>query len=229
MTFISRKNQRALSGLTFLLGGVLSAQAQSNLSINPTGMSGSAGAGIVLFDITQPSSNFRVDQGIFAAANVEKGFGALNLYLSLTLAYLRTEGQTNYDYTTLAGDNYTGSDVPFTTNLFQGGLGLRFKLLSKSWFRPYIEGGGLAGYYQLQYASVDTNTSGPGTAAKSKDALLDFGYYAEAGLELSLAQSFGLRLAARYFKSKTKKFETLGDSLVEYTGEVYYLSVLKSF
>jgi hypothetical protein len=225
----STRNSLIQTLILVFLFNAAAAQAQSNMAVNPTGMTGSAGAGIVLFDITKPAANFRVDQGIFAAANVEKGFGTMHLFLTITLAYLRTEGQTNYDYTTLAGDNYTGSDVPFTTNLFQGGLGLRFKLLTKSWFRPYIEGGGLAGYYQLQYANIDSHVTGPGSAAKSSDALLDFGYYAEAGLELSLAQSFGLRLAARLFQSKTKEFETLGDSRVEYTGEVYYLSVLKSF
>jgi hypothetical protein len=211
--------------------GLWSFQAHADgLNIKPTGMSGSAGAGIVLFDIQQPAaSNLRVDQGIFAAINADKGFGFANLFLSLTFAYLRTEGLTNYDYTTLAGANYTGSDVPFTTNLFQGGLGLRFKLLTKGWFRPYVEGGGLMGYYQLAYTNVSSHVSGPGSAAKSTDALLDFGYYAEGGLEMQLSGQFGLRLAARWFQSKTKPFETLADSKVEYTGEVYYLSALKTF
>jgi hypothetical protein len=211
----------------FSLSLGVAARAQS-LAVNPTGVSGSVGAGIVLFDILSPSSDFRVDQGIFAAANVEKGFGA-HFYLTLTLAYLRTEGQTNYDYTTLSGDNYTGSDVPFTTNLFQGGLGLRFKLIDRSWFRPYVEGGGLAGYYQLKYSNTDALISGPSNREKTTDALLDFGYYAEGGLELSLSGSFGMRLAARWFQSQTKPFETLGDRVVKYRGEVYYLSVLKQF
>jgi len=226
MKFLSWTNFGLSSALSLL--AVSQAHAQ-DLKISPTGITGSAGAGIVLFDITQPSSNFRVDQGIFGAVNVEKGFGAMNLFLSLTLAYLRTEGQTNYDYSTLSGAQYTGTDVPFTTNLFQGGLGLKFKLLSKSWFRPYVEGGGLAGYYQLDYGNVNAHTTGPASSARAKDALLDFGYYGEGGLELSLSGTFGIRIAARFFKSKTKEFETLGDSPVEYTGEVYYLTVLKNF
>ncbi len=207
----------------------LSAKAQtSSLKVNPSGIAGSAGAGIVLFDIASPTNNFRIDQGIYGAISGEKGLGALNLWLTLSLSYLQTQGLATYDYTTLAAANYTGTDVPFTTQLFQGGLGIKFKLLN-GWFRPYIEGGGLAGYFQMTYSDMATKVSGPGSDAKAKDALLDFGYYYEGGLEITFSGTFGLRVAARFTDNKSKPFETLANQVIDYKTEIYYLSLLKQF
>lgn len=201
------------------------ASAQS-FKVNPKGMTGSAGAGIVLFDVQSPAENFDIDQGVYATIGGEKGVGALNLFVTLSLSYLTTKGETNYSYSALNNINYTGSNVPFKADIFQGGLGLRFKLLTESWFRPYVEGGGLAGYYMMAYEKA--NISG-GTSPKLKDALLDFGYYGEGGLELAFSEQFGLRVGMRYTKNETKPFETLGDSKIKYSSEVYFFTLLKSF
>ena len=223
--------KKVFSSLALCIFGlfVFSDSAHSaGFNIKPTGIAGSAGAGIVLFDVATPASNFRIDQGIYGSISGEKGLGALNLWLTLSLNYLQTEGQTAYNYTTLAGDNYVGTDVPYSTQLFQGGLGVKFKLLN-GWFRPYVEAGGLAGYFQMSYGEVATRVTGPGTDAKEKDALLDFGYYYEGGLEIAFSEEFGLRVAARITDNKSKPFETLANQRIDYKTEIYYLSVLKQF
>jgi hypothetical protein len=219
-----------LSPLLALSCSLLAVSARADdFKLNPTGMAGSAGAGIVLFHVQRPASNFRIDQGIYGAISGERGLGAMHLHLTLSLGYLTTKGQTNYNYSTLSGVNYTGTDVNYKVDLFQGGLGLKFKLLEESFFRPYIEAGGLAGYFKMSYTDIANKVVGTGTDYKSDDALLDFGYYGEGGVEISFTEQFGLRVAARWTKSQTKEFETLGNSRIDYTSEVYYLSVLKQF
>jgi hypothetical protein len=212
------------ASITLSLATVASAQS---FKVNPKGVAGSAGAGIVLFDIQNPAADFSMDQGVYGAVGIEKGVGALNLFVTLSLAYLSTKGETNYDYTALNNVSYTGSSVPFKADIFQSGLGLRFKLLTESWFRPYVEGGGLAGYYTMAYD--DNNITGGGTSPKLKDALLDFGYYAEAGLELAFSKDFGLRVGMRMTQNETKPFETLNDEKIKYKSEVYFFSLLKNF
>ena len=221
------KNTLLKSSLFVFSGLALSSGALAqSFKVNPSGVSGSAGAGIVLFDIKHPASNFTMDQGVYGTVGIEKGVGAMNLFVTLSLSYLSTKGETNYNYTGLNSTNYTGSNVGFKSDIFQGGLGLRFKLLTESWFRPYVEGGGLGGYYMMTYEK--DNISG-GTDPKLKDNLLDFGYYGEAGLELAFSPQFGLRVGMRMTQNETKPFETLGDEKVKYTSEVYFFTLLKNF
>ena len=218
--------------LVILLGGLFSHHARANTSsfkINPSGMTGSAGAGVAYFSVRRPSSDFRLDQGVYAALQGERGLGFLHLYLNLSLGYLSTTGLTAYRYSTLSGATYSGSDVAFTSQVFQGGLGLKFKLLQASFFRPYVEAGGIAGYYQIAYTNMAAKVSGPSTDAKDHDAILDFGTYYEGGLEISFAPTFGLRAAARFIEEKTKPVVTLNNQTIEYRSEIYYLSLLKNF
>lgn len=212
----------------FLLSATAFAQ-QSSFKIDPKGIGGSAGAGVVLFKVSEPASNFRIDQGVYGAVSGEKGFGLLHLYLSLSLGYLSTKGQTSYDYTTLSGNQFTGTDVAYKVDLFQGGLGVKFKLMESYWLRPYVEAGGLAGYFKMNYTDIRTKVVGSGTDYRSEDALLDFGTYYEGGAEISFAKNFGLRVAARFTNNATKPFETLANKKIRYKSEVYYLSLLASF
>jgi hypothetical protein len=181
-----------------------SGSGSGSFNINPSGISGSAGAGVVLFDVVKPSSEFLLDQGIYAAIQAERGLGFLHLYLTISLSYL-------------------------TTQVFQGGLGLKFKLLQQSWVRPYVEAGGTGGYYQIAYKDTATKVTGPGSAAKDKDAILDFGTYAEGGVELAFSSTFGIRAAARFTENQTKAFVTLNNQKIQYRSEIYYLSALKNF
>lgn len=199
----------------------------------PTGINGSAGVGIVTFSILQPeNTNFRLDQGVFAAVTGERGFGALGLYLNLTLGYLTTNGQTNYNYTKLSGEEYQKTAAKTKLDIFQGGLGLKIKLIEDYWFRPYVEGGGLGGFFTLKYTESKTQftcVNCVNSDPKLEDSLLDFGWYGEGGIEIVFSNSFGLRVAGRLIESETKDLETLANKKVRYKATAFYLSLLKSF
>lgn len=216
--------------LVFIFSCLVSNTAFSqSTKFAPDGISGSIGAGFATFKINSPSNlNFKMDQGTYAAAIGEKGFGVLNLYLTISLSYLQTTGLTNYNYTTLAGQNFNGTDVKFNTSLFQAGLGLRFKIIDGYWIRPYVEGGGVGGYYQIKYSNLPEKV-GTNPNIKKEDNLLDFGTYAEAGAEIAFAATFGIRAAARLIKSETKEFDTLSNQKIGYESTIYYFGLLKAF
>lgn len=209
-----------------------SVQAQS-MKFKPDGINGSAGVGFVTWNVLEPStSNVRFDQGTFAAIAGEKGFNFFNLYLNLSLAYMTGTGQTNYDYTTLSGaEHYVGSDVNFKADLFQAGLGLKWKIIDGYWFRPYVEAGGTGGYFTIKYSdlSAKSTVTSVGNNYKKDDSLLDFGRYAEGGVEITFSDAFGVRAGARFSESRTKKFKTLNDSEIKYKSDIYYFALLMAF
>lgn len=220
-----------LISITFLSANF--AHAQNMQGFKPSGINGSAGAGFVEWETLEPlSSNVRFDQGQFVAIAGEKGFNFFNLYLNLSLAYMKTTGQTHYSYSNLSTETYTASDVNFSSELFQAGLGLKWKIIDGYWIRPYVEGGGTGGYFTIKYDNLDAKvTSTPANQRnyKKSDSLLDFGRYVEGGAEISFSQAFGLRAAARFIESRTKKLQTLGNAEIQYKANVYYLSLLMSF
>lgn len=199
----------------------------------PTGINGSAGFGFAHWTILDPeSANFRFDQTQFAGISAERGFGILNLYLNLSLGYLKGTGQVNYHYETLSQEIYTATDVNYTMELFQAGLGLKFKLIDGFWFRPYVEGGGYGGWFQIKYNNLSDRlqqAGNTGTNYKASDTLLDFGRYGEAGVEVDFSGTFGLRPAARFVTSETKKLLTLNNKVLRYEAAVYYLALLIKF
>lgn len=200
---------------------------------NPSGVTGYAGAGFATFTIKEPQAlDFKMDQGVYAFVGGEKGFNFLNFYLTFSFGYLSTKGQTNYSYSTLSGQNYTTTDVNFNSQLFQAGLGLKYKLIDGYFFRPYIEGGGLFGYNQLRYSfnsTQRTELETQGSNYKSEDSIFDLGYYGEAGLEVDFSGSFGLKAAARFTKNETKEYETLNKQKLQYESIIYHLALLKRF
>ncbi len=202
-------------------------------NIDPEGVSGSAGAGFATWNVLEPgTSNFRFDQGQFASVSGERGFGVLNLYLNLSLAFLQGAGQVNYRYTTLSNEQYTANDVNFSTELFQAGLGFKLKIIDGYWFRPYVEGGGLGGWFKIKYNNLSSKvTSVPAdqTNYKREDSLLDFARYAEAGIEISFSSVFGIRPAARFIEGETKPLLTLENKSLRYQAAIYYLAVLVAF
>lgn len=232
MTFRRASMMLAAALVTaFFLGSTAHAQG---MKINPKGISGSAGAGFVTWTTLEPgSANFRFDQGQFVAVAGERGFGVLNLYLNLSLAYMKGTGQVNYRYQTLTTETYTANDVNFSMELFQAGLGLKLKLIDGYWFRPYIEGGGTGGWFKIAYDNLANKvTSSPVagmTNYKKEDSLLDFGRYAEGGIEISFSDQFGIRPAARFVDSETKKLLTLDNKALRYQAAIYYLALLVSF
>jgi hypothetical protein len=214
--------------ITFLF---LSNAYSQQISIHPTGIQGSAGFGFVHFDIDDPNTQqLDLKQGVYASVGGEKGFGFLNSYLTISLNYLKTDGQAKYKYVNTDGTYTSSSLVDLGVNLFQAGLGLKFKLIDDSWFRPYIEGGGLFGYYQIQYKNLtSTSITGPNTNFLTRDSIFDLGHYGEAGLEIVFSDTFGIKVAFRETWNKTKAVETLGSQEIKYKSQVYYLSLLKKF
>jgi hypothetical protein len=220
--------------LSFAL--LVSSNSYAQFQMQPTGIMGSAGFGFVNFETKEPlSQSFKINDGVFAAIGGEKGLGALNLYLTISMNYLKAKGDTMYDYRSTSGaSHYTSNSiVPFDLNIFQAGLGLKLKLIEDYWIRPYVEGGGLFGYFQARYTNLvvgsNVTLGGPDSGIKRDDSLFDFGYYGEGGLELVFSDTFGLRAAYRMTRNKTKPFETLADQKVEYESQVYYLCLLKKF
>lgn len=222
--------------LVFALSFLVASTSYAQFNIRPTGIMGSAGFGFVNFDTSAPlAQSFEIDDGVFTAIGGEKGMGAANLYLTISLNYLKADGDTVYNYTTTNGaTNYTSNGVvPFNLDIFQAGLGLKLKLIDDYWIKPYVEAGGLFGYFQVKYNNLNVgtnvNVTGTDTGLKRDDSLFDFGYYGETGVELVFSDTFGVRAGLRMTKNKTKEFETLADQKVEYESQVYYLSLLKKF
>lgn len=206
--------------------------AASAPKFNPKGVSGWAGAGFANFTVKEPVNGYKLDRGQFAVLGGEKGFDVLNLYLTFGFSYLTTTGQTQYGYQTLSGETYTATDANFRAELFQATLGLKLKIINSGWFKPYAEGGGMYGYYNMKYDFNATQRAGldaVGTNYKKEDAIMDMGHYVEGGLEILFSDSFGLKAAARLIRSDTKEIDTLLRQKVKYEAEVYYLGILKSF
>lgn len=193
------------------------------VNISPRGINGSAGVGFAIFDVKAPNNlALQIEDGVYAGLGVEKGFGATGLYLTFALNYMTTKGQVNYNYTPLSGSPFNSAGVNFDANFMQGSLGLKFKLIDSYWFRPYVEGGGLGGYFNIKYSNILG-------LPKTTDSLLDFGTYYEGGVEVSFSDMFGIRLAARFTNNETKELDTLGNQKFKYMGKVYYLTLLKAF
>jgi hypothetical protein len=218
---------KALLGLfavTFLFQLQLNAQ-----NIRPAGMNAYAGFGFSEYTIDKDGSNdFKMDRGVFATIAGERGFGFLNSYLTFTINLLKSSGNSNYSYTPLSGGTVTASNVSFDSNLFQFALGYKIKIFDGSWFRPYVEGGAVGGYYQIKY-SISSVTGGDINDAKTSEQLFDSGYYAEAGFEIDFSSEFGLKVAGRQMKMTTADFETLGNSQLGYTAKIVFLSVVRAF
>jgi len=199
---------------------------------SPRGLNGHVGAGFADFIIREPSQNFQLDQGIYATLGGEKGMNIWNFYITFGFNYLKTKGTTNYDYSTLSGVQYTTSDANFDANVFQAGLGLKLKLI-EGFFSPFVEGGGTFGYYLVKYnfttTQIQNDLDTVGADYKSEDTLLEFGTYLEGGVEIAFSEEFALRAAFRLIQNLTKEFYTLANSKIDYTAEIFYLSLLKQF
>lgn len=208
----------------------VSAQSFGGTSFRPTGITGSLGFGVAEFSVIEPSSNFKLDQGVYAAVTGERGFESVPIYVTLSLNYMRSKGQANYNYSTLSGTEvYSDSDVNFTTTEFQIGLGLKLKFFESGWVRPYVEGGGLFGYNEIQYDITQTIRAQHSGNYKSKDALTSTGYYGEGGVEVDFSESFGIKAGFRYVTNLTRAFETLGNQKVRYNASIIKFGLIKKF
>lgn len=191
------------------------------------GLQGSIGAGFVDYNVQSPSTDFKIDRGIFVAGQIERGFNVMHLYLTMTLSHMQAEGVANYNYTNLSSSvTFTANDVKFKSAVTDLALGLKLKIIDGYWFRPYIEGGGLGGYHQVTYTSKADILSAQGTDYKNKDVVMGSGYYGEGGLEAMFSDKFGVKLAARESIYQTKKLETLSNRPLRFNSETYYFALL---
>lgn len=211
-----------------LLGLSFGAQAQSYLQIS--GVQGSAGVGFTEYDVSSPESDIEFDRGVYVTAAGEKGFNFANLYLTISLGYMDAEGRSNYDYTNLSSSTtYQVNDVEFKARMMELGLGLKMKLIDNYWFRPFIEVGGLGSWNELRYTSKSQQLSAIGSDYKSKDTIMGYGYYGEAGFEIQFSERFGVKVAGRLSETTTKELDTLGKQKLKYQGQTFYLSALMGF
>lgn len=198
--------------------------------LNVKGVQGSAGAGFTDFVVELPRSNFKIDRGTYVTAQVERGFEVLNLYFTMTLSQMTAEGSANYRYTNLSSSKtYSVDDVGFSASLLDLALGFKIKLIDGYWFRPYIEGGGTGGYYQLNYRTKTDALNAIGNDWKKTDVIMGSGYYGEGGIEVGFTDNFGIKFAGRFSDQTTKDLVTLDDAKIRYRAETYYLSVLMGF
>jgi opacity protein-like surface antigen len=121
------------------------------------------------------------------------------------------------------------NDVGFSASLLDLSLGFKLKLIDGYWFRPYIEGGGSGGHYQLNYRTKTDTLNAIGNDWKKTDVIMSSGYYVEGGLEVAFTNNFGIKFAGRFSDQTTKDLVTLGSAKIRFRAETYYLSVLMGF
>jgi len=192
-----------------------------------------AGVGFADFEVKTPASNFRMDQGIYAFIGGERGFNDIGTAVTISFSYLTSKGQSFYDYSTLGGVQYTGTDIGFNSTNYQLGLGLKQRFFPHSWFRPYVEGGGLFGYHEIKYTSnlgtIAMTGSGDPSGYKRDDGLIGFGYYGEGGLEIDFSDTYGVKVGGRYQMTETRAFETLAEQKVKFETLVFLLGMVLRF
>lgn len=217
---------------TILFITEVQAQSFGGTSLGFRGMSGYAGFGVAEFSVINPATAFRMDQGTMAYLGGEKELGQSGMFITININYMKSDGQSFYDYTTLGGTNYAtnpGTEIEFSSTHYQLGLGLKFKIFPTSFFRPYGEGGGLFGYHEIQYKPQNGQLTNSDGNHKSKDGLTGFGYYVEAGLEIDFSEIWGIRTGVRYQLTETRAFETLGNEKVKYEMRAFQFAIGRSF
>lgn len=222
-----------LSILGFLLiASPSQAQRFAGTNLGFRGMAGYMGFGVAEFTVLSPANNFRMDQGTMLYLGGEKEIGKTGLFITISMNYMTSEGQSFYDYTELGGTQYQtqpGTQISFDSTHLQLGLGLKFKLFPTTWFRPYGEGGGLFGYHTLQYNPQAGQLTPSTGSPKMSDALTGFGYYTEAGLEIDFSEVWGIRTGVRYQVTETRPFETLGNAKVKYETRIFQFGIGRKF
>lgn len=214
----------------FIFSQPAQAQRFEGTNLAFSGMAGYLGFGVAEFTVLSPATDFRMDQGTFIYMAGEKQIGKTGLFITISVNYMDSSGQSFYDYTTLGGTNYQDvtPQIDFDSSHLQLGLGFKFKLFPTSFFRPYGEGGGLFGYHTIDY-KAGLGEILPDENYKRDDGLTGFGYYMEAGVEVDFAETWGIRAGARYQITETRPFETLGNQKVKYEVRAFQFGIGKKF
>lgn len=194
-------------------------------SIQPRGIRGSVGFGLTEYEIKNGNSDFKMDSGLFTTVQGEAEVAG-PLLVTVHLNFLQASGRSNYDYSTLS-QRYTGQDLSFSAQTFQIGLGFKYRPFDTV-LRPYIEGGGLVGYYQINYKDAVSKVT-PAGDFKTKDSLIELGYYGDAGLEVHFSEEFGLIVGYRVQFMDTRAFDTLAKQSLSYRANIIHFGVSKAF
>lgn len=214
----------ALGFVVIFLGTESFAQFQN---VRPQGIKGTIGFGLTEYSVLSPKSDFKLDDGIFTSISGEAPLNFLGLFVTIGLNYMQTSGQTNYDYRTLS-EHYAVDDISFDASTYQISLGFKFKPI-RGILSPYVEGGGLMGYQTIEYKNRRTELNAIGSNYKTKDGLMETGYYGDAGLEVTFSERFGVKAGYKYIKTESRPFVTLGDQKVKYDARVLHFGVTTQF
>lgn len=200
----------------------------SNSQAKSFGVTGSAGAGFTDFVILNPSQKFRMERGTYVTVQLERAFNFAQLYFTMNLSQMNAEGVANYSFTDLsASTTYAVNNLKFNATLMDLSLGLKLKLIDGYWFRPYVEGGGVASYYQIKYySSTALDSQG---AWKQNEVLMGAGGYGEGGLEVQFSDMFGLKFAARISEQQSAGLVTLSNERIKMRTETYFFSAMIGF
>lgn len=200
-----------------------------------SGFRGYAGFGFAEFNVDNPPGQFSLDDGVYAFVGGERAINDDGLSFTISLSYTQTEGESFYNFSNLGGaDLYTGNNVPFDMNMYQLSLGIKQRFFPNDWFRPFVEGGGIFSYNEIDHNPAAGAIACTGTCAnpddfKDNDTLTGFGYYAEAGVEVDFSDSYGVKVSGRYQATETREFDTLGNQTVELSTLIFNLSFLRKF
>jgi len=183
-----------------------------------------AGFGGAQLTTIGPSNDIRLGSGAYFNVEAEKPFGSLPVYFEAGLQYTHASGSANYSYLSSTNINYVQNNVNVALDDFGFNVGIRLKIFDNSAFRPYIEAGGDAGYFQLTYDSSlrSAAITSLGNDFKTIDGALDFGFYGEGGFEVDLTETFSLRAGYRYINNSTRAVDTLRKQQVTYTNGIIY-------
>jgi len=188
-----------------------------------------AGFGFADYEVKSPVNQLRMNKGIFAFLGGEREVNDDGTSITIAFNYMSTDGEALYNYSNLAGSQYQGS-FNFDSTNYQLSVGVKQRFFPESWFRPYVEGGGIFGYYEFEYSdpldSVVIVGPGDRNAWKRKEGLTGFGFYGEAGLEVDFSESFGTKIGGRYQNITTRNFETLANQKVKFENFVFLMSFL---
>jgi hypothetical protein len=138
---------RPLNLLVTLISALLISSPQAlaqnfgGSSLGFSGMAGYLGFGVAEFTVLNPSANFRMDQGTYVYLAGEKEIGMTGLFITISINYMQSAGQSFYDYTTLGGVNYSNvaPQIDFDSDHLDLGLGFKFKIFPTSFLGPMVK------------------------------------------------------------------------------------------
>jgi outer membrane protein W len=196
-----------------------SSSDSSSSSSTPGGVRVYGGGGLAYLHFLSPEGGLTNDSGMTGKLGVEIPLIG-HLSLNIAFGYTSASGTANYDYTDVNLIQYT-TPVGYKATMFTGEVGLRDVLIDHNFFRPYIGGGVLLGYFMLKYPDLEPIAVLLGPDFVASESLFDLGFYGEAGLDVRITDMVSVGFNARFAKSKTKTAVTLANNAISYWSAAY--------